>query len=320
MADIIQLRRDTAADWTAAATVLLDGEIGIETDTNTFKVGDGSTAWASLSYYTGSISLDILDNVTITSNASGEILKWNGSAWINQTLSEAGIATAAQGTLANSAQQPPSEGAFADGDKTKLDGAIQNGLIAAKGDLIGASANDTPLILSVGANDFVLTADSAEASGMKWAEISGSTERMVVTDRRAAGGDGGTATAGAWTQREINTEEHNSIVGASLATDTVTLPAGTYSIRGFAVLYGNCRRAHNRLEFAASGTIISSSAYASSYGQVHTTVFNDVITLAAEDTFDLEYYVATTVATYGVGIGADTAEDDIYSTIEITKL
>lgn len=39
-------------------------------------------------------TLDSLSNVTITSNASGEILKWNGSAWINNTLSEAGIAPA----------------------------------------------------------------------------------------------------------------------------------------------------------------------------------------------------------------------------------
>jgi hypothetical protein len=109
MPNIIQLRRDTASDWTAAATVLASGELGMETDTLMFKVGDGSTAWASLSYYTGSLTLDALDNVSITSNAAGEILKWTGSAWINQTLAEAGI------------QSPPSEGAFADGDKTKLD-------------------------------------------------------------------------------------------------------------------------------------------------------------------------------------------------------
>ena len=37
-------------------------------------------------------SLDDLGNVTITSIASGEILKWNGSAWVNNTLAEAGIA------------------------------------------------------------------------------------------------------------------------------------------------------------------------------------------------------------------------------------
>ena len=36
-------------------------------------------------------SLDSLSNTTITSNSAGEILKWNGSAWINNTLAEAGI-------------------------------------------------------------------------------------------------------------------------------------------------------------------------------------------------------------------------------------
>jgi thiamine phosphate synthase YjbQ (UPF0047 family) len=36
-------------------------------------------------------TLDSLSNVTVTSNTSGEILKWNGSAWINNTLAEAGI-------------------------------------------------------------------------------------------------------------------------------------------------------------------------------------------------------------------------------------
>jgi len=49
--------------------------------------------------------LSDLSDVTITSIASGELLKWNGSAWINQTLAEAGVATAAQGSLADSAVQ-----------------------------------------------------------------------------------------------------------------------------------------------------------------------------------------------------------------------
>ena len=35
--------------------------------------------------------LSDLSDVTITSIATGEILKWNGSAWINNTLAEAGI-------------------------------------------------------------------------------------------------------------------------------------------------------------------------------------------------------------------------------------
>ena len=46
----LQLRRGTEAEWDAANPTLAAGEIGIETDTNTFKFGDGSTAWNSLSY------------------------------------------------------------------------------------------------------------------------------------------------------------------------------------------------------------------------------------------------------------------------------
>lgn len=46
----IQLRRDTAANWTAANPVLGLAEPGLETDTNLIKYGDGTTAWNSLPY------------------------------------------------------------------------------------------------------------------------------------------------------------------------------------------------------------------------------------------------------------------------------
>ena len=47
---IMRIRRGTAANWTSTDPVLYDGQIGWETDTRKFKVGDGSTAWTSLSY------------------------------------------------------------------------------------------------------------------------------------------------------------------------------------------------------------------------------------------------------------------------------
>jgi hypothetical protein len=56
----IRLRRDTAANWTAANPVLLTGEVGFETDTRKLKLGDGTTAWASLLYVQG------YDNPTFT--------------------------------------------------------------------------------------------------------------------------------------------------------------------------------------------------------------------------------------------------------------
>lgn len=50
MADKIQLRRDTAANWTSSNPVLADGEIGLERDTNKFKVGNGTDNWVTRPY------------------------------------------------------------------------------------------------------------------------------------------------------------------------------------------------------------------------------------------------------------------------------
>jgi hypothetical protein len=54
----IQLRRGLASEWTAADTALnasgglklAGGEVGLETDTGTFKFGDGTTRWSALPY------------------------------------------------------------------------------------------------------------------------------------------------------------------------------------------------------------------------------------------------------------------------------
>ena len=46
----VQLRRGTEQQWYDANPVLAAGEVGIETDTNTFKFGDGATAWRVLDY------------------------------------------------------------------------------------------------------------------------------------------------------------------------------------------------------------------------------------------------------------------------------
>ena len=48
----IQTRRGTAASWTSTNPTLAAGEIGFESDTGKFKIGNGSTAWASLAYAT----------------------------------------------------------------------------------------------------------------------------------------------------------------------------------------------------------------------------------------------------------------------------
>jgi hypothetical protein len=46
-----QQRRGTAAQWTSANPILSAAEIGYETDTNKFKIGDGTNRWSTLSYF-----------------------------------------------------------------------------------------------------------------------------------------------------------------------------------------------------------------------------------------------------------------------------
>ncbi len=47
---LIQIRRDTAANWASVNPVLASGEQGFETNTRLSKIGDGATAWNTLSY------------------------------------------------------------------------------------------------------------------------------------------------------------------------------------------------------------------------------------------------------------------------------
>jgi 3D (Asp-Asp-Asp) domain-containing protein len=50
MTSRLQNRRDIASAWTSANPTLAAGEMGLETDTSKFKLGDGVTAWNSLAY------------------------------------------------------------------------------------------------------------------------------------------------------------------------------------------------------------------------------------------------------------------------------
>lgn len=75
----IQVRRDTAANWTSVNPTLAAGEMGYETNTGKIKFGDGTTAWNSLSYATfgisgvGNVAADLIWD------AKGDIVVASGS-------------------------------------------------------------------------------------------------------------------------------------------------------------------------------------------------------------------------------------------------
>jgi hypothetical protein len=65
--------------------------------------------------------------------------------------------------------------------------AIQNAIVDAKGDLIAATANDTPARLAVGSNTAPLVADSAEATGLRWDSSSWTTYTPTLSFAGAGG-------------------------------------------------------------------------------------------------------------------------------------
>jgi hypothetical protein len=86
----LQLRRDTAANWTSANPTLAEGEIGIETDTGQFKIGNGSDAWDDLIYagIEGDTGPAGADGKTILSGAVDPTTEGaNGDFYINTATS-----------------------------------------------------------------------------------------------------------------------------------------------------------------------------------------------------------------------------------------
>jgi hypothetical protein len=115
MAQQIILRKGTAAAWTSANPTLAAGEPGVETDTGKFKLGNGVTAWVSLAYAVGTIPTDVgqladvgnliptnladLADVVSTAPSSGQVLKWNGTAWAPAADATSGGGTGATYTV-----------------------------------------------------------------------------------------------------------------------------------------------------------------------------------------------------------------------------
>ncbi len=74
MAVPVQLRRGTAAAWTAANTILSEGQEGYETDTGKRKVGDGATTWNALAYNGQPLDTDLTALAALTTTVIGRSL------------------------------------------------------------------------------------------------------------------------------------------------------------------------------------------------------------------------------------------------------
>jgi hypothetical protein len=135
----LQLRRGTEAQWVSANPTLAAGEIGIEIDTNTFKFGDGSTAWNSLSY---ALSQTVDDYILLnTKGVANGVASLDSSGFIPTTQ----LPPLAKVTVSAVANQ-----------------AARTALTAEPGDIAIQSDNGTTYVL----------ASSPASTNANWREIS----------------------------------------------------------------------------------------------------------------------------------------------------
>ena len=203
---------------------------------------------------------------------------------------------------------------------------ITKAFMAAKGDLISASDNDTPLILTVGGtNGHVLTVDSGEATGLKWAAGgSGSTADSVkVSDTKAYDAGGGTFTQDAWRTRDINTEDSDASGICSISSNQITLAAGTYICQIKCPAY-KVDKHFSKLQNITDGAI-ELRGTAEKAAALDTTSSSSVIvgkfTIAAQKIFEVQHFCGTTAATYGFGFYTNVASaDSVYTVAEFWRV
>ena len=130
--------------------------------------------------------------------------------------------------------------------------------IDAKGDLVAGTGADAFARLGVGANNTVLTADSAEATGLKWATPAGGGKVLQVI------------------QAQTTTATTIATTTATDTTITATITPSLTSSKVLVIINGQCR--YNRTQTAigiggflkrGATTIVDYAAYALSYTQVN---------------------------------------------------
>lgn len=215
------------------------------------KVAPGAIADGALGALVraSSVAVNSVNNEAITglaaSKLTGALPAISGASLTGLTPASVGLAN-----VTNDAQIPKSVG-------------------VAKGNVIGFSAAATPAALTVGADDLVLTADSAQATGLKWAAP------FLESYNAKAGADVAVAVANTW------------YTGTSLAN----VPAGTWLVIGQITLLRNTTTALTYSARIGVGTTYYASAgdyRASVTNNITTLTMSTVITLAVTSTINLQ--------------------------------
>ena len=226
MANKIQFRRDTAANWTSVNPTISQGELGYETDTTKYKIGDGTTAWTSLAYNTSYSDADVDTHLNKSTAATGEVLSWSGTDydWIAagggsptlyaESLSGATSPTAT-GTnsvaIGSDAQATATNGSIAFGTATRASGNA-NAAIGYQANAAGVGALATGYLANA-------AADFSTAVGRNAKTATGSNA-TALTNSYASGTDSFAAAIANNTSTYGATGANSIAIGAGLARAT----------------------------------------------------------------------------------------------------
>lgn len=152
------------------------------------------------------------------------------------------------------------------------------------------------------------------------------TQLLHVEDQKTAGTDGGTFTSGAWRTRDLTTVVTNEIDGASLASNQITLPPGTYWVEWEALAL-RCNRHTTRLQDVTNAVtlVTGKNAFADSSTTAPGTdaAGRDRFTITGEVDIELQHQCETTVSTFGFGNNINSAWTvpyEHYATVRIWRL
>jgi hypothetical protein len=184
----------------------------IDTDTNAVVSPDSPTTLAGYNITDGN-SGDVANDAIW--DAKGDLAGGTGA----DTAARLPIGTDTQVLTADSAEATGMKWAAPTGGT----GDVATDVIwDAKGDLAGGTGSDTAVRLAVGTNDQVLTADSAEATGMKWATPASAT---IPIEIQAAASDQTTSLTTGTAKLTFRTPEAFTLTGLRASVNTA--PTGS---------------------------------------------------------------------------------------------
>lgn len=145
---------------------------------------------------------------------------------------------------------------------------------------------------------------------------------LHVREEQPSGTNGGTFTAGSYVTRVLNTVKTNTIDGASLATNIITLPAGIYKVN---VKAPACSVSNHKAklynETTMSDLIIGYSMNASStYGGYNLAEISGIITLTEITNLTVKHQCSVTKGTNGLGVPSTFGDVEVYTDVMIEKI